>query len=88
MMRKFLVMGLALMIGTACLSGCGQTSGETASMTTGVAGETQAASDTNAPAEATDDLFVWEGTVITDLTEKGETAEELIIPDTATAIGF
>lgn len=87
-MKKLLTIGLTLLLSASLLSGCGQSSTGTASDTNTAAGSSQAASDTNASGENTDEFFVWEGTVITNLTEKGEAAEELVIPDTATSIGF
>jgi len=85
-MKKLLTIGLTLLLGAAFLSGCGQTGGETSATTTGTAGETQTSSQTSAVAGNTDEIFVWEGTVITGLTEKGQAAEEIVIPDTCTAI--
>ena len=87
-MRRFLVIGLSLMIGMACLSGCGQTGGDTTvTTTTGTAGESQAASETTSDAGSTDEIFVWDGTVIKGLTETGKVSESIVVPDTATEIG-
>ncbi len=87
LMKKLLTIGLTLVVGAAFLSGCGQTGGETTATTSGSAGASQSASDTNVATGNTDDIFVWEGTVITGLTEAGMTASEITIPDTATEIG-
>lgn len=85
-MKRVSSIGLALLLFAMLLSGCGQSSTGTVNATNTDSGSAQSTLDTNAPAENTDDLFVWEGTVITDLTEKGMAAEELVIPDTATSI--
>ncbi len=86
-MKKLLTIGLTLVLGAALLSGCGQTGGETTATTTGTAGVSQTATETSADAGNTDEIFVWEGTVIKGLTEKGQATEEIVIPDTCTAIG-
>lgn len=93
-MKKLLAIGLSLLLGAACLSGCGQASNAstgTTSATEGAAqvteGTSQAVSETSADAGNTDEIFVWDGTVITGLTEKGKTAEDIVIPDTCTEIG-
>ncbi len=85
-MKKFLTIVLTLLVGGTFLSGCGQTGGETTVTTSGTAGVSQSVSETSADVGNTDEIFVWEGTVITGLTEKGQAAEEIVIPDNATEI--
>ena len=82
-MKKLLTLGLALILGAALVSGCGQPNGGTpAATSSGVAGATE--SETNAG--TSDEIFIWEGTVITGLTDKGKEEKSIVIPDTATAI--
>jgi len=87
-MKKGFTLALAFILSATMLSGCGA-SGASASKdsgTTAAAGQT-AAADTKAQDGTSDDIFTWDGTVITGLTEKGKAAETLTIPDKATAIG-
>ena len=86
-MKKIHTIGLTLLLGAAFLSGCGQMGGATTATTSGTAGVSQITTEISADAGNTDENFVWEGTVITGLTEKGQAAEEIVIPDTCTAIG-
>jgi BspA type Leucine rich repeat region (6 copies) len=85
-MKKLLTIGLTLLLGATLLSGCGQNNGETTATTSGEAGVSQSASETGTDAAISDDIFEWDGTVITGLTEKGKEQESIVIPDTATSI--
>lgn len=72
------------------MSGCGESTPKAAPKEITPDGST--ASDVTTKAteetEAVDEIFVWKGTIIKDLTEKGMALDELIIPETATEIGF
>lgn len=83
-MKKGLSLVLALLLSVTLLSGCGA-SGASAAKDSGTSAA--AGADTNAQEGTSDEIFTWEGTVITGLTEKGKTEETLTIPDKATAIG-
>ena len=88
-MKKGLSLILALLVGTTMLGGCGKTDAAVSNSNAGTsAGAGQkSAGDTKAQEGTSDEIFTWEGTTITGLTEKGKTTETLTIPDTATAIG-
>lgn len=83
-MKKSFTLVLSLILILTMLAGCGTSTPKVTTSDGSVATDGK----TDVTTAATDELFIWEGTVITDLTEKGETVDELIIPDTATGIGF
>lgn len=94
-MKKSFTLVLSLILILTMLAGCGTSTPKVTTSDGSVAtdGKTDVTTPddsvaTDVTTAATDELFIWEGTIITDLTEKGETVDELIIPDTATGIGF
>ena len=81
-MKKLMSMFLALVVLVMVLSGCDKVASSGNKVT-------EPASKVSATGEdsKSDGIFVFEGTVITDLTEKGMLEKNIVIPDTVTEIG-
>lgn len=75
-MKKKMALLVAAMLGISLLSGCGSSGGS------GQSGKEEAE-----PAPASEEYFVWEGDVITGLTEAGKKAELVTIPARCTGFG-
>ena len=85
-MKKVMSMFLVLVMLVMVVSGCSKvkdsgTQADSTKLNTAVLNV-----DAN-QGETSDGIFVWEGTVITDLTDKGLLEENIVIPDKATEIG-